>query len=629
MIIPDDILAAEAAGRIPSGVSLEYLAGSRDKSAIAGIIFMICFTGLLMIVRLYARAFIVKKIGLDDALAVVTLMLYIAFAVLSIILINLGSGRHIEYIQYVLSLPTVRDTEILDFTAHILYTTALFLCRLSGLAFYYRLSVRSTKLHLIILVAAPLLFAAFLPQIFLLIFHCKPVTGLWPYEWQVEPKTYTCLSWGLVYSVNSGLSLACDMMMFVIPAALIKGLHVSLEKKIKLSFVMFPGILVIMISAVRVWLVAEGQWDPDGSWAYNPMMCVENAEIAATLVALSVPALKPVFGNLFARLTEYNSSHTRSRSTKVHSLGHSKTVGTGAHSSNRDSKRLINWSKIGKDDYEMMPSEVSLSRAARGGSRGSDHSVEEGRNGSRSPGIRVTNEVNIVRDEEIDVRVTKLVFSLAEKDLDIFMLESETRDDSLAAVQCPRAVVVIKLFNFNIYLVIDTMASRPDPISQAFLPETPRPHLKVDLDTPISELLSCYGDSHIHFPKSLKQYYELDSATLDSLIVFFHQFRPHTTETRRYPTTVNPWLTYDYKEGRWYTEAIDIESKRCRFGEFIGLTNELVDPSLPNPRIWYAERDKSKESSSENPSGAGVVQNPKKRRDKTKLFFFAWLVFGK
>ncbi|OQD60665.1 hypothetical protein PENPOL_c021G03932 [Penicillium polonicum] len=405
MTIPDDILAADAAGRIPNGVTLEYLAQSRDSSAIVGIIFMICFTGLLMIIRLYARAFIVKKLGLDDALAVVTLMLYIAFVVLSIILINLGSGRHLEYIQYVLSLPTVRETEVLDFVAHIIYTTALFLCRLSGLVFYFRIAARSTKLHMSIIIAVPLLFAAYLPQIFLLIFHCRPVTGLWPYEWQVEPKTYSCLSWGLVYSVNSGLSLACDMMMFAIPAALIKGLHVSLEKKIKLSIVMFPGILVIIISAIRVWLVAVGQWDPDGSWAYNPMMCVENAEIAATLVALSVPALKPVFGNLFAHLTEYTSSHTRSRSTKLNSLGHSKTIASGAVSSNRDNKRLINWSKIGKDDYEMMPSEISVSRDIRRASRASDHSGEVER--GASPGIRVTNEVSIDSGQDSDVRVEK------------------------------------------------------------------------------------------------------------------------------------------------------------------------------------------------------------------------------
>lgn len=74
MTIPSDILAADAAGRIPSDVSLEFLAQSRDKPAIAGIIFMVCFTGLIMIVRLYARLFVVKKIGLDDALAILTMV---------------------------------------------------------------------------------------------------------------------------------------------------------------------------------------------------------------------------------------------------------------------------------------------------------------------------------------------------------------------------------------------------------------------------------------------------------------------------------------------------------------------------------------------------------------------------
>lgn len=151
-----------------------------------------------------------------------------------------------EYIQYVLSLPTVRDTEVLDFVAHILYTTALFLCRLSGLAFYFRLTARAGKLHMAIMIAAPVLFAAYLPQLFLLIFHCRPVTGLWPYDWQQENKNYTCLSWGLVYSVNSGVSLACDVMMFIIPAILIKQLHVSLKNKIKLSLVMFPGVLSVL-----------------------------------------------------------------------------------------------------------------------------------------------------------------------------------------------------------------------------------------------------------------------------------------------------------------------------------------------------------------------------------------------
>jgi hypothetical protein len=151
-----------------------------------------------------------------------------------------------------------------------------------------------------------------------------------------------------------------------------------------------------VISAVRVWLVAIGQWASDGSWAYNPMLCIENAEIAGTLIALSVPALKPVFGNFFAHLTEYTSSHTRSRSRSTKLRSHSKPL-SGVASSNRDNKRLINWSKLGGDDYEMMPSEVSV------GTRDGNHGHGDGASARgvnlKGPGIHVTNIVDITRVE--------------------------------------------------------------------------------------------------------------------------------------------------------------------------------------------------------------------------------------
>ncbi|RJE21942.1 hypothetical protein PHISCL_05717 [Aspergillus sclerotialis] len=380
MTIPSDILAANAAGRIPNNVSLEYLAQSRDHSAIVGIIFMVCLTGVVMILRLYARFFLVKKVGFDDGLAVLATIIYIAFVVLSIVLIQMGSGRHIEYIQDVLSMPTVRDTEVVDFAAHIIYTTALLASRLSGLAFYYRLTAMSGKLRNTIIAAACFIFVSYLPQLFLLIFHCRPVTGLWPYDWQHEDTNYRCLSWGLVYAVNSGVSLACDVVMFTIPSILIKRLHVSVKRKIQLSLVMFPGVLVIVISCVRIWLVAEGQWTSDGSWAYNPMMCIENAEIAGTLIALAVPSLKPLFGTLFSHLSGYASGRTRTQTSKLQTQ--SKGIGTN----NRNSRRLLSRSKI--DEYEMMSSETSIAREVQG----SPASLTSG-----TPGINVTSEINITR----------------------------------------------------------------------------------------------------------------------------------------------------------------------------------------------------------------------------------------
>lgn len=159
------------------------------------------------------------------------------------VLIKLGSGRHIEYIQYVLTEKQTNWTESLDFIAHLIYTSALFTCRLSGLTFYYRLCGKHDKLSIVIKCTVVFLIAAYLPQMCLIIFHCSPVTGLWPYAWQPEAANYVCLSWGIVYSVNSALSLVCDVLLFGIPSAMIKSLRVSTRRKIHLSFVLFPGVL--------------------------------------------------------------------------------------------------------------------------------------------------------------------------------------------------------------------------------------------------------------------------------------------------------------------------------------------------------------------------------------------------
>lgn len=161
------------------------------------------------------------------------------------VLIDLGSGRHIEYIQYVLPLPQVNETEVLDFVMHVLYTTALFVCRLSGLAFYQRLASHHHTISLAIKVSAGFLLVAYLAQFFLLLFHCVPVTGLWPYAWQLEINDFTCITWGEVYSVNSGLSLTCDLMMLIIPSMLIYMLQVSTKRKFQLSLILFPGVLSV------------------------------------------------------------------------------------------------------------------------------------------------------------------------------------------------------------------------------------------------------------------------------------------------------------------------------------------------------------------------------------------------
>lgn len=82
--------------------------------------------------------------------------------------------------------------------------------------------------------------------------------------------------------------------------------------KFKNHNVLIVPLRVIIISAVRVYLVVEGQWRPDSSWNYNPMLAIENAEISGTLIALSIPGLKPLFDRFFSKvghLQHPNRSH--------------------------------------------------------------------------------------------------------------------------------------------------------------------------------------------------------------------------------------------------------------------------------------------------------------------------------
>lgn len=169
-------------------------------------------------------------------------ILFIVFVGLCIELIVLGSGRHFAYIQYVLDVPTVQKTQVLDFAAHIIYTTALLLCRISGLAFYHRVCGMHKRFRVAIKVFFGFLIAAYLPQIFLLIFHCKPVTGLWPYGWEPGTEIYTCLQWGLVYSVNSSVSLVCDLLLFGIPVAMLRILEMPRKRKVQLGCILLPGV---------------------------------------------------------------------------------------------------------------------------------------------------------------------------------------------------------------------------------------------------------------------------------------------------------------------------------------------------------------------------------------------------
>ncbi|OKL55375.1 hypothetical protein UA08_09380 [Talaromyces atroroseus] len=297
--IPSDIAHAIAVGNVPPGVPVSLLLDSRDGPTKIGIYFVFTLTFVFLLLRCYSRIFVVRKFGLDDWLA-----------------------RGV-YVEYVMSLNNARTDhgEELDIILHFLYIVALFTCRMSGLAFYSRLSDAHVKLYITLRVCWVIFVVLFLAQFFLLLFHCIPVTGKWPYSWQPDFIQYKCISWGAVYITISCLSFVCDIIMFVIPTMLIHLLHVPWRRKLGLAFVMFPGVLVLGISLARIYLVCMGQWSKDSTWYYDPQLAIEMSEIGATLIALSLPALKPLFGvYLLTRIRSNPSDRSCDRQSPGHPI---------------------------------------------------------------------------------------------------------------------------------------------------------------------------------------------------------------------------------------------------------------------------------------------------------------------
>ncbi|KAM4062002.1 integral membrane protein pth11 [Hirsutella rhossiliensis] len=216
---------AIASGRLPPRVTREELEMSQDVA------------GITALAEVHHQALRLRP---DDGIALASLVVFIPFAALCIELINLGTGRSIAFVRFAIDDATWVRQQIFDSIAHLVYATALVLCRISGLAFYYRICA----LHKGFLVAIRIIFAV-----------------------------------------------------------LVIDLGDAAEAKVQLACILLPGIAVVGISVSRiVFVIGFAYQTPDTfDFAFLRLLVVEVSEIGATLIALSIPGVKPMVDKFILR----------------------------------------------------------------------------------------------------------------------------------------------------------------------------------------------------------------------------------------------------------------------------------------------------------------------------------------
>ncbi|PHH71218.1 hypothetical protein CDD80_5428 [Ophiocordyceps camponoti-rufipedis] len=294
---------AFAAGRVPSNITREYLSRNRDAEGLSAIIVITLLVSAVVVSRLLARALVVKRLGLDDGLALASLLFFVPFAITCTQMILYGSGRPFIFRKLILPDEQFDITQSLDTISQLLYATAMVLVRASGLAFYHRICALYNEFLIIIKFIFCIIFLGYLAQMTLIILHCLPLTTLW------EPSPggkYKCMQWIDVQGINSVVSLLSDLLVFGVPLAMLRVLKsMDRKRKIQLSCIFFPGLVN-----------QSPEDDDDFTYSFLILLVIEVSEIGVSLIAISLPGLKPLIEKfIFSKFSSSDDSRASRRSS--------------------------------------------------------------------------------------------------------------------------------------------------------------------------------------------------------------------------------------------------------------------------------------------------------------------------
>jgi hypothetical protein len=157
--------------------------------------------------------------------------------------VHYGSGQHL------VALMNEPEKLVLLYkwlvAAQIVYFLTLWLCRVSGLAFYARINpMPRFKLYLRISFAFVTL--VYVAQTLIIALQCIPLSALWDTTVQGQ-----CMGSTAVFISTSVLTILCDSLILVLPIKIVLSLQARIARKLVLLVVFCFGILYVFWISLR------------------------------------------------------------------------------------------------------------------------------------------------------------------------------------------------------------------------------------------------------------------------------------------------------------------------------------------------------------------------------------------
>lgn len=162
---------------------------------------------------------------------------------------------------------------------------------------------------------------------FLTIFSCRPVQMFW----DKDIKTGSCLDVTALAYVNSGFAVAQDLVILVLPLAMLPKLQVKFARKIGVAIMILLGSFGWITTIIRLQVLSVFGQSVDPTWDYVPVANWTAVELATGVVCGCLPAIRSLLARYFPHVPLLASEHSSSSSS-----GARKHLGSSEeHSSNR------------------------------------------------------------------------------------------------------------------------------------------------------------------------------------------------------------------------------------------------------------------------------------------------------
>ncbi|CAI7588980.1 unnamed protein product [Penicillium bialowiezense] len=295
------------------------LSTPRGRQALAVSIVFTTLATFITVARIYTRAFLVKQMGADDYVILVSLAFSWIFFGLLVGEVYHGMGEH-----YALIPAAIYKAQMLCFWASVpIYQTSLISTKMSILLQYKRVfSTPRMRLACWLLIGFLGLYGTW--TIVSAWANCVPLAKFW------DPTVPGfCLDKKALWFSNSGIHILTDVIILIYPMPVLKSLQLPKKQKIALMAVFALGGIVLITTILRLQslLVISNSSDPTydnvGAAAWSAVEC------NVAIICACLPGTRAFLSQLLPHIFSTRSNGYRSRTTRPTRTGRSVLTGNG------------------------------------------------------------------------------------------------------------------------------------------------------------------------------------------------------------------------------------------------------------------------------------------------------------